>query len=112
MANGKRVISNKQILDYSKRLSNDVRGLLWVVTVGGILLAFYCVYKGYTGALPWIGAMVGFPWTAWGTVASFYLSLAKSDHSAGGITFEAAKAANFNQPIVNTDPGSENSPAI
>ena len=82
----------KRKLDHSKKLTNDIRSLLWLVTVGGILLAFYCIYKGYTGSLPWVSAMVGLPWTAHGTVCSFYLNMAKSDHSVGGITFETAMA--------------------
>ena len=41
--------------------------------------------------------MVGLPWTAHGTVCSFYLNMAKSDHSEGGITFETAKASGFVQ---------------
>lgn len=94
--------------EYSKRLVSDIRALLWVVTVGGLLLAFYCIRTGYTGSLPWISAMVGLPWTAHGVVCSFYLSLCKSDHKQGGITFEAAKAANFNQE----PEGSVDSPAI
>ena len=94
--------------EYSKRLVSDIRALLWVVTVGGLLLAFYCIRVWYTGSLPWIGAMVGLPWTAHGVVCSFYLNMSKSDHSEGGITFEAAKAANFNQE----PEGSINSPAI
>lgn len=94
-------------LDFSKRLVMDIRALLWIVTVGGLLLSAYCIYKDYTGALPWLTAMVGLPWTAHGVVCSFYLNLAKSDHSDGGITFEAAKSTGFTQ---NT--GSENSPSI
>ena len=90
----------------------DIRPLLWVVTVGGFLLAFYCVYKGYTGALPWIGAMVGLPWGAHGMVCSFYLNLCKSDHREGGITFETAKAANFKTNVSQTPVGSVESPAI
>ena len=39
--------------------------------------------------------MVGLPWTAHGTVCSFYLNMSKSDHKEGGITFESAKANNF-----------------
>lgn len=96
--------------EYSKRLVSDIRALLWVVTVGGLLLAFYCIRTGYTGSLPWISAMVGLPWTAHGVVCSFYLNMCKSDHSEGGITFEAAKAANFNAP--QESEGSVNSPAI
>lgn len=40
---------------FSKKLIDDIRSLLWIVTVGGLLLAFYCVKRNYTGALPWIG---------------------------------------------------------
>lgn len=96
--------------EYSKRLVSDIRALLWVVTVGGLLLAFYCIRTGYTGSLPWISAMVGLPWSAHGVVCSFYLSLCKSDHRRGGITYETAKAANFNVP--QEPEGSVDSPAI
>ena len=92
---------------FSKRLIGDIRALLWVVTLGGLALAAYCIRVGYTGALPWLSAMVGLPWTAHGVVCSFYLNMAKSDHRAGGITFESAKAAGFGQ-----SEGSENSPCI
>ncbi len=92
-------------MEFSKRLIRDIRALLWVVTVGGLLLAAYCVRVGFTGALPWLSAMVGLPWTAHGTVCAFYLNMAKSDHKEGGITYESAKAAGFQK-------GSENSPTI
>ena len=112
MEGGKRTAGSgkKKKREYSKRLVADIRALLWVVTVGGLLLAFYCIRTGYTGSLPWISAMVGLPWTAHGVVCSFYLNMSKSDHSEGGITFEAAKAANFNVP--QEPQGSVNSPAI
>ena len=92
-------------MEFSKHLIADIRSLLWVVTVGGLALAAYCIHSGYMGALPWLSAMVGLPWTAHGTVCAFYLNMAKSDHREGGITFEKAKAAKFSQ-------GSENSPSI
>lgn len=94
-------------MEFSKRLINDIRALLWIVTVGGLALAAYCIHSGYMGALPWLSAMVGLPWTAHGVVCSCYLNMAKSDHRRGGITYEAAKADNFGQ-----DSGSENSPSI
>ena len=95
---GKRSRSRKKTkrTDYSKKMISDIRALLWVVTVGGLLLAAYCIRTGYTGALPWLSAMVGLPGTA-------HVNMAKSDHKEGGITFEAAKATGF---------GSENSPGI
>lgn len=81
--------------DFSKQLISDIRWLLWAVTIGGLLLAGYCIRMGYTGSLPWLSGMVGLPWTAHGVVCSFYLNMAKSDHKEGGITFESARANNF-----------------
>lgn len=95
----------KKKREYSKRVISDIRSLLWIVTLGGLILSAYCIYKDFTGSLPWLAAMVGLPWTAHGVVCSFYLNMAKSDHKAGGITFESAKAKNFVAE-------SENSPAI
>lgn len=89
-------MSKRKKEEYSKRLVSDIRSLLWIVTVGGLILAFYCVKNNYTGSLPWIAAMVGLPWTAHGAVCSCYLNMAKSDHREGGITYETAKAQNFN----------------
>ena len=106
MGRGKRMAGQKS-QEFSKRLIADIRWLLWAVTLGGPLLAAYCIYRDYAGALPWLSAMVGLPWTAHGVVCSCYLSMAKSDHRRGGITYESAKAAGFGQ-----DSGSENSPAI
>ncbi len=100
--------NNPKQQEFSKRLISDIRLLLWVVTVGGLVLAAYCIRKGYTGSLPWLTAMVGLPWTAHGVVCSFYLNLAKSDHKEGGITFEAARAAGFRPPAED----SVDSPAI
>lgn len=82
-------------MEFSKRLIADIRALLWVVTAGGLLLAAYCIRAGYTGALPWLSSMVGLPWAAHGIVCSFYLNMAKKEHSEGGITFETAKASHF-----------------
>ena len=61
MRNGRHLArsGNKRAMEHSKKLTNDIRALLWAVTLGGLLLAFYCVHLGYTGALPWVGAMVG-----------------------------------------------------
>lgn len=49
----------KKKLEFSKQLICDIRSLLWIVTIAGIALAFYCVYLG---TLPWISALVGLPW--------------------------------------------------
>ena len=90
--------SKKKQLDFSKRLVRDVRRLLWIVTIGGLALAFYCIYKDSTVSLPWVSAMVGLPWTAHGVICSFYLNMAKSDHTSAegdGITYASALAGGF-----------------
>lgn len=97
------MVRRKKLLDRSQQLTEDTRPLLWVVTVGGLLLAFYCVHEGFNGALPWISVMVSLPWTAHGTICGFYLNLCKSDHSEGGITFEAAKAVGFKKQECSND---------
>lgn len=94
----------KRKVAFSKRLIADIRVLLWVVTLGGLALAAYCIYWGFTGSLPWLSAMVGLPWTAHGVVCSFYLNMAKSDHKEGGITFEAAKAKDFQPDTYTASP--------
>lgn len=91
-------------VDYSKKAISDIRPLLWIVTIGGLLLAVYAIHEKYTGALPWISTMVGLPWAAHGTVCSFYMNMAKSDHSEGGITYESAKAKSFEQHPMNSPP--------
>lgn len=92
----KKIIKKKKKkTSFSKQLVKDIRSLLWVVTIGGLFLAFYCIHNDFTGSLPWISAMVGLPWSAHGVVCAFYLNMAKSDHSEGGITFESSRARNF-----------------
>lgn len=98
--------SKKKKPEYSKKLVSDIRWLLWMVTIGGIVLAAYCIYKGYIGSLPWLSAMVGLPWTAHGVVCSFYLNMAKSDHKSAtgeGITFAYAKASGFGKESSEID---------
>ena len=87
----------KKKIEFSKQLIKDIRWLLWIVTLAGVILAFICVYNGYTGSLPWISSMVGLPWAAHGTVCSFYLNMAKSDHRVGGITYEKALKNDFKE---------------
>jgi len=92
----------KKALEFSKKCIDDMVPLLWIVTVGGFLLAFLCAILRFDAAFPWIAALVGLPYSAYGTACSFYMNLAKSDHrgaDGAGITFAAAQARNF-MPVV------------
>lgn len=52
--------------EFSKWLLIQESLLVWVTTLALIALAFICVINGYLGTLPWLAAMVGFPWSAYG----------------------------------------------
>ena len=52
--------------EFSKVLLIQESILIWIVTIAFIALAYYCVANQYFGELPWLAAMVGFPWTAYG----------------------------------------------
>mgnify|MGYP006872973153 CR=1 FL=1 len=99
----------KAKMDYSKQLIHDIRYLLWVVTIGALGLAWYCISKGYIGSLPWITSLVALPWSAHGVICTAYLNLAKADHSGpdGGLTYKIAEANNF-----YTEETSNSSPPI
>lgn len=98
---GKRRHNQKR--EFSKQLICDIRSLLWIVTISGIALAFYCVHLGYLGTLPWISALVGLPWSAHGIVCSFYLNMSKSDHRKGGITYDLAMCKQQQQQIIEDE---------
>lgn len=87
----------KKKIDYSKRLISDIRSMLWVVSVGVLILSGLCIWRDYMGALPWLSVMVGLPWTAHGAVCACYMNMAKSDHREGGITYDAAKENGFQE---------------
>lgn len=72
-----------------------------------LALMYLCITMGYTSAAAWLTAAVGLAEAIIGAGLAGYLSLCKTDHSEGGITFESAKAKGFTH-----DEGSVNSPAI
>jgi hypothetical protein len=62
--------------------------LIWIITIAFIVLAFFCVLKGFTASLPWLAAMVSFPWGAYGVSQACYYNKSKIENSSGGITYE------------------------
>lgn len=56
----------KKWKEFSKFLLLQESALIWIDTIAGITLAFFCVINQYFGELPWVAAMIGFPWTAYG----------------------------------------------
>ena len=80
--------SEKHKRCYSHVLLTQESMLIWIMTIGMMLLAFYCIYSGYTGSLPWLAAMVAFPWTAYGVSQVYYYKKSMKENTRDGIKFE------------------------
>ena len=78
----------KNKLEFSKLLLIQESILIWIMTLSFISLAFYCVIILYFGELPWLAAMVSFPWTAYGVSQAFYYKKSEKENTKNGIKFE------------------------
>lgn len=57
-----------------------------------MFIALVCIIRGFTGSLPWLAAMVAFPWTAYGVSQAFYYKKSTKENTVGGIKFESVMA--------------------
>lgn len=89
---------------YSKKVLDNELALLWVNTVGCLLLAFYCVHLRFEAAFPWLSAQVGLPWAAWAASKTGYTMKSTKENTAGGIVYEAAMQATKPQTLAETEP--------
>lgn len=80
--------NNKKELEFSKKLLFQESVLIWVITISFIVLAFVCVSNQYFGELPWLTAMCGLPWTAYGASQAFYFRKAEKENTKDGIKYE------------------------
>lgn len=89
---GKKKIKGKYAKkqEFSKALLVQESALIWVVTLSAFYLAFYCIKNQYFGELPWIVALVGFPWTAYGVSQACYYGKSMKENTVGGIKYETA----------------------
>lgn len=94
---------NKKRKEFSKTLLIQESILLWIVTLSFIILAFYCVVMQYFGELPWLTALAGFPWTAYGVSQAFYYNKSKNENTKDGIKFETTMAALNQLPDEDTE---------
>ena len=80
---------HKPKVEFSKTLLKQESALIWIMSLSFIVLAFYCIHEGFTGSLPWLAAMVGFPWTAYGVSQAMYYRKSQKENTAGGIKYES-----------------------
>lgn len=95
----------KQKRAFSKTLLIQESVLLWIMTLVFLYLAYLAITKDYTGSLPWLAAMVSFPWAAYSVSAGFYYNKAKAENTQGGITYDSAfsKTVNTVSDILTVD---------
>lgn len=90
--------SKEKKKEFSKTLLIQESILIWITTIAMIFLAFYCIKYDYLGELPWIAAMCGFPWTAYGVSQACYYKKAEKENIKGGIKYDSVMA-NFQEPL-------------
>lgn len=81
-----------EVKEFSKWLLWQETVLIWIVTITFLILAFVCVVNSYFGELPWLTAMAGFPWTAYGASQAFYYKKAERENTSGGIKYDTIMA--------------------
>ena len=74
--------------EFSKVLLIQESALVWILSLGFLVLAFYCVQNQYFGELPWLAAMVACPWTAYGVSQAFYYNKSMKENTKDGIKYE------------------------
>lgn len=82
-------MKEKKNTEFSKVLLKQESALIWILSISYVILAFYCIYMGFTGSLPWLAAMVGFPWTAYGVSQAFYYRKSMAENTKDGVKFES-----------------------
>jgi hypothetical protein len=75
---------------FSKVLLIQESILIWIMTIAFIGLAYICIVNQYFGELPWLAAMVGFPWTAYGVSQACYYKKSEKENTQGGIIYDVA----------------------
>ena len=78
---------DKKDIQYSKRVLSDIRALLWVITIGGLALAVYVIWSGYSYGIEWISLMVSSAWACESVIVSFYMSKSKAEHLTNGTDY-------------------------
>ena len=74
--------------EFSKKLLIQESILIWIATLTFLVLAVFCILRDYIGELPWLTAMIAFPWAAYGVSQAWYYKKSLGENTKDGITFE------------------------
>lgn len=102
---------NKKHTEFSKKLLAQESILIWIVTIGFLILSFICIQNQYFGELPWLTAMAACPWAAYAVGQGFYYRKAERENTKGGLKYESIMAQyytdNCNPVIVEEENNEE-----
>lgn len=84
---------NKEKKEFSKILLIQESALLWINTLGFLILAYIAVIRQYSGSLPWLTAMASLPWTAYGVSQVWYYKKSTVENSKDGVKYETVLKA-------------------
>lgn len=94
----------EKVVQQPKKKREYSKIITLIVIISGIVIVqecfwfmYLCISYGYTSTAAWLTAAVGLAEAVIAAGLSGYLSLAKSDHSEGGITYETAKSKGFSE---------------
>ena len=89
--------------EFSKFLLIQESLLIWIVTITLLILAFVCISREYFGELPWIAAMVGFPWAAYGVSQAYYYKKSMAENTKDGIKYDTVMQSFSQHSSVDED---------
>ena len=89
--------------EFSKLLLIQESILIWIVTIVLLILAFVCISREYFGELPWIAAMVGFPWAAYGVSQMYYYKKSMAENTKDGIKYDTVMQSFSQYPYDNDE---------
>lgn len=92
---------------FSKSLLIQESILIWIITFAFLFLAFYSVFTGYSGELPFLSTMVGLPWAAYGVSAVYYYKKSTKENTSGGITYEQALRDKQTEDVIEEEEAEE-----
>jgi positive regulator of sigma E activity len=83
----------KNKIEFSKALLIQESILIWIMTIFFMFLSLVCIQREYFGELPWLAAMIGFPWTAYGVSQTYYYKKSTKENTKDGIKYETVMAS-------------------
>ena len=84
----KNAAEDKPKLSASKKIAYWVLIMVFVDNLGVLALCGYSIWRGFTGALPYLTAMIGLLEMASGYVLGHYFKKSAKENTAGGIVYE------------------------